>query len=320
MAFYCNNTKQLREFLKKTSLYKADKILYDDKTIAIYIGNDSSNGVASYCGHSSYPMTFSKTVTSYEEAVKILEKFVIEKEPFPEGTRVKTEHGLGTVIARCGGISDNWLVEHDSWHGGHNAEGDPLRWGRAPRHNTGWWYKKEEMTIVIEGKEPPSSNPKGSGVVSPSSFGYNIGGRVRMKNTGAGQINSKLLHDRSAQKGQLGTITGINGNFTEMLMDNDGRFCTRYEGYKGQNIEIITNREEKMSQLDGFSVGEMVKVAITEGLLHPVPVSSVFTSNEDGLGIWGTKPSIKPTNPALNVSHQSAVVLKNKKKPKIIFV
>ncbi len=78
---------------------------------------------------------------------------------------------------------------------------------------------------------------QGSGIVSPSKHGYNIGDKIITLS--GGQSTSKgLIHGYRAYRGDKGIITGVNFDHTEILYEN-GSFGVRYEAEKLENIKVV---------------------------------------------------------------------------------
>lgn len=78
---------------------------------------------------------------------------------------------------------------------------------------------------------------QGSGIISPSKYGYNIGDKIQSLCFGQ-STQRGLKSDYIASTGDEGIITGIDGPYTEILYEN-GRFGVRYESSSNQNIKVI---------------------------------------------------------------------------------
>jgi hypothetical protein len=78
---------------------------------------------------------------------------------------------------------------------------------------------------------------KGSGIITPSTYGYNIGDRIKTI-SGGSSSSPELKCGYTAWKGDEGIITGVEDAHTEILYDN-GKFGVRYEYNREQNFVII---------------------------------------------------------------------------------
>ncbi len=83
---------------------------------------------------------------------------------------------------------------------------------------------------------------EGSGVIKKSSFGYKIGDRIKTTCTGAsgGYDFPKKFGSYRPNRGDEGIITGVCGDYTEILYDC-GQFGYRNDGYRESNFDIIPN-------------------------------------------------------------------------------
>jgi len=80
---------------------------------------------------------------------------------------------------------------------------------------------------------------QGSGEISPSSFGYKIGNRIKTTHEGGSSgWFEKNLGNYRAQRGDKGIITGFKSFYTEILYDN-GQFGYRNESSPEELFEII---------------------------------------------------------------------------------
>jgi len=79
---------------------------------------------------------------------------------------------------------------------------------------------------------------KGSGIISPSIYSYNIGDRIKTICDGYSSDFGNKLGEYCADIGDKGEITGLNGDYIEILYDN-GRYGYRCEYSKEENIKII---------------------------------------------------------------------------------
>jgi hypothetical protein len=104
----------------------------------------------------------------------------------------------------------------------------------------------------------PDTSFKGSGVITSSSYGYNIGDRIEMTNPGGVRSTREFYTPNFVQcvKGDKGVITGVNGDYTEILLDKGG-FVVRNEDERYQYFKPLDRQIEKSSSY-GYKVGQRI--------------------------------------------------------------
>lgn len=181
----------------------------------------------------------------------------IESYNYGDRVRVPTAYKRsdGRIVGKSN--SNSFLVEHDAPFSGHNGTGTPLIWGVNPTTNRAWFYFTEELTHITttDVVEQPANK---------SSFGWKIGDAVEMKD-GGGACTVGLKKDRDVERGETGIVTGVDGGYTEVKMDVDGKYTTRCEIYKGEYMKLLNSRAVKTpSELGtsslGYSIGQRVEM------------------------------------------------------------
>lgn len=92
-----------------------------------------------------------------------------------------------------------------------------------------------KSSISEPAKEEPAYT--GGGIVSPSKWGYKMGDRVEMTMIGYAEAGG-LKNEGNCKKGDKGTITGVNGVYTEVLLDS-GKYCVRSCVCREDKFKII---------------------------------------------------------------------------------